>query len=258
MINLKDLTFTIPIRIDTPERSRNLVTTIKYINKHFDTNIMVYEESLSPVVDKLLSDNNITNVKYKHIQTTSSLFRRTHLLNLMAVECTTPYIANYDADILLKLSQYEYAMELLRSGQSEMIYPYNGRFINLIDETLEKVVAQLDVENIQESDGHLIHPNSLGGVIIWKKSKFMQIGMENENFVSWGWEDNARLSVAMKLGVKISRVDGCLFHMHHPVSENSSNTKHQAYMDNQREFLKVNNMSPTELLKYIGSWSWMQ
>jgi predicted glycosyltransferase involved in capsule biosynthesis len=139
-----------------------------------------------------------------------------------------------------------------------MIYPFDGKFIDISGDILAKAIENLSVETLKETDGSLTHPSSLGGVVMWNKSKFMQVGMENENFVSWGYEDNERLCRAMKLGVKVARADGCLFHMHHPVSQNSSNTKHKAYQDNQREFMKVNQMSTLELLKYIGSWSWMQ
>jgi predicted glycosyltransferase involved in capsule biosynthesis len=255
MINLKDVTFTIPIRIDTEERKRNLRTTVHYLNAHFDTNIMICEESSQSLVPDILKDLPV-KYAYSHIKTDNPLMHRTRLLNIMARNATTPYIANYDADVLLKDAQYVTSLNLLREDKADMVYPYNGRFMDILGATLDKVINHLSVEHLVEKDGNLLHPNSLGGAVIWNKQKFIENGLENENFVSWGWEDNERLTRAQKLGYRVARVDGCLFHMHHPPSQNSANASHPQYFKNEQEFYKVYNMSPQNLRNYINTWEW--
>lgn len=255
MIDVKDMTFTLPIRIDTQERKRNLVTTIKYLNKHFDTVIRVYEESEVAEVGPLIVEHGLKCI-YKFIPTSSPFMCRTKLLNLMARDSTTPYIANYDVDVLLKPSQIMTAMSALRQNDIKMIYPYNGQFIDLFGHTLNNVIENLTIEQLQPIHGNLLHPNSLGGAVFWNKNTFFDIGLENENFVSWGYEDNERFVRASKLGVKIARAEGCLFHMHHPPSANSANMSHQPYFENQREFEKISRMSPEQLRVYVESWSW--
>jgi len=255
-IQLSDVTFNIPIRIDTPERVRNLRTTLYYLCHHFETNILVYEESAQSVVPGHLEGLPI-KYTYKHIQTDSPLMRRTWLLNEMAKASETPIIVNYDADVLMKLEQYNIPTQAIRQNKVDMIYPYNGRFIDIYNETLKTVMDTLSVENLEEKDGNLIHPNSLGGAIFWNKQKFIEFGMENENFVLWGWEDNERLVRAQKLGLKMGRVAGPLWHMHHPPSPNSANTSHKPYFDNQKEFEKVAGMSTEQLKQYIKTWGWV-
>lgn len=257
MINLKDVTFTIPIRIDTAERKRNLRTTVHYLNAHFDTNIMICEESAVAQVPDLLKDLPV-KYSYMHIKTDNPLMHRTKLLNIMAKSATTPYIANYDADVLLKDAQYVAAVNLLRENHADMVYPYNGRFMDILGPVLDKAINHLSVEHVQEQEGNLLHPMSLGGAVIWNKEKFLESGLENENFISWGWEDNERITRAQKLGYRVARVDGCLFHMHHPPSQNSANASHPQYFKNEQEFHKVYRMSKQELRNYVNSWGWLK
>lgn len=255
MIDLKDMTFTLPIRLDTEERKRNLITTVKYLNKHFDTLIRVYEESPVAEVAPLIAQHGLKCI-YKYIPSTSPLMCRTKLLNLMARDSTTPFIANYDVDVLLKVPQILNSVVSLRKDYIKMIYPYNGQFIDIHGPVLENVINNLNVEQLTPQSGNLIHPHSLGGAVFWNKNTFFNIGLENENFVSWGYEDNERFVRASKLGVVMARADGCLFHMHHPPSVNSANTSHKPFFDNQKEFEKINQMSPQQLRSYVESWSW--
>jgi predicted glycosyltransferase involved in capsule biosynthesis len=183
--------------------------------------------------------------------------RRTFLLNEMAKDSNTPIIVNYDADVLLKLEQYKDSVEAIRQNKVDMIYPYNGRFMDIFGPVLDTVMNTLSVETLQEKDGNCIHPNSLGGAIFWNKQKFIEAGMENENFVSWGYEDNERLVRSQKLGYRVGRIDGPCWHMHHASSTNSANTSHKAYFDNQQEFQKVSNMTPVQLKDYVKTWGWV-
>lgn len=256
MINLTDVTFNIPIRIDTQDRVRNLRTTLSFLCRHFDTNILVYEESAKSEVPEYLNGLPI-KYTYKHFPTNSPLMRRTFLLNEMAKDSKTPIIVNYDADVLLKLQQYKDATEAIRQNKIDMIYPYNGKFMDIFDKVLDVVITTLNVENLQMTDGNCIHPNSLGGAIFWNKQKFIEFGMENQNFISWGFEDNERLVRAQKFGLRIGRIDGPCWHMHHASSTNSANTSHQAYFDNQQEFHKVSSMNPVQIKEYIKTWNWV-
>ena len=41
--NLKDTTFIVPLRIESSDRMRNVITTLCYLLENFDTNIIVKE-----------------------------------------------------------------------------------------------------------------------------------------------------------------------------------------------------------------------
>ena len=233
-LNLLDVTFIIPVRIDSDERIRNITTVLKYLTKYFDTNIIVMEDDVQPKVATLVSQID-PNIKYIFNQNNNPLLHRTKMLNDMIKMSTTPYIVNHDTDVLLKPVQYVSAINALRNNQLDFVFPYNGRFIDILGATLELVLATLSVDNIQEYQGNLIHPNSLGGCVCVNKSKFMTF-LESEKCISWGFEDNIRLIVAQKLGLRIGRIDGCLFHMYHRPSLNSANSDHPAYKANEAEY----------------------
>lgn len=250
-IDLKDLTFTIPVRYDTDHRIENLKFVIEYLRHHFDTNIIILEEANEKQFDWV-------DAKYKFIKTEDPCLHRTRCLNLMAKMADTPYIANYDTDVIFPVIQYVASMKDLRSGKSDGIYPYGGRFL----ETPRKYLKILqengyntDIINLKDCSTN--HPESLGGAVLWNKRKFIEMGMENENFKSWGWEDNERYSRAKKLGIRVRRVSGPLFHISHKRLEDSKpNNRH--YKKNEQEFQKVRAMKKEQLKKYVKEWDWVK
>lgn len=250
MINLKDVTFMIPFKYDSPERLRNLRIVIKYIKKYFDTNIIVCEGD----TERKFTDEG--DFKYIFVNTGTHLLLRTKSLNIMAKEAKTPIIVNYDTDVVLNVNQYEYAAKLIRENTLEFVYPYNGKFMNLVEPFISQIEKNVSLDGITEANGACFHPNSVGGALFMNREKFIEYGMENQNFISWGFEDDERKCRFLKLGAKMGRVEGCLFHLNHPASANSANTQHKAYYDNQFEFNKVNNMNPQQLKEYINTWEW--
>lgn len=251
-LDLKDVTFTIPFRYDSPERLRNLRTVIAYLNKYFDTNIIVCEEA----AERKFTD--VGKFEYMFIQSNNPFMHRTRCLNLMAKKATTPFIVNYDTDVLLPIRQYVESVFTLRKNTFDMIYPYEGRFVNFIPPFLDQIVEKISLDGITEQNGHLIHPNSVGGAIFWNKNKFIECGMESEVFFGWGFEDNFRYVVANRLGMRVHRVPGILYHLNHPSSINSANTSSEAYKRNEAEFHRINGMDANMIRNYIKTWEWLK
>ena len=62
--DLKDCTFIIPIRIESTDRLRNVITILCYLNSNFDTNIIVkevdsksvFEEQAMPILDEIVEN----------------------------------------------------------------------------------------------------------------------------------------------------------------------------------------------------------
>lgn len=254
-IDLTDVTFIIPIRIDTNERIRNLKTVLSYLNKYFDTNIIIGEESSISMVPGILLGSNL-KFTYMHIKTDSPYIHRTKVLNIMTKASTTPIVANYDVDVLFKVQKYVTTASAIRQNIADVCFPYNGLFVNITDDILQNAINTLNIESLNENSGAVFNPKSVGGALFFNKQTYIEAGLENENFVSWGFEDNERVTRLYKLGYRISRADGCLFHMNHPTSSNSSNIKSPTYLQNQAEFLKVTNMSEGHLRNYVNGWTW--
>lgn len=256
MHDLSDVTFTIPVKIDQPDRIRNIKICLNYLSKHFKTNFIISEMDTEPKAKHLFVD---LVCKYIFMKTNSPYFHRTKMLNYMAKQATTPIVVNYDCDVLLPLENYIKATELIRSKEMDMVFPYDGNFFNVNPIFIDKINTTNSIDFIDTSSMcQNLRPSgdSVGGAIFWSKEKFLGIGMENENFISWGFEDNERFERAKKMGLNIGRCPKGLIHLHHQPSLNSSNGSHPFYQKNQQEWLKVQSMNKDDLKKYIDSWSW--
>ena len=79
MIDFKDVTFIIPVRFDSEDRKRNFRITIAFLEKHFDTNIIVMES------DKTSNEEFVKSISekltYVFEKNDSHLFHRTKMLN---------------------------------------------------------------------------------------------------------------------------------------------------------------------------------
>lgn len=256
MQDLTDTTFTIPVRFDHEHRKENLDLILKYISNHFDTNFIVLEDGPDSNFKEICE--KYPKVLYVFQKNDVPLFHRTKLLNQMCKMCATDIIVNYDADVLFTPKQYTDSVRAIRENLAEMVFPYAGKFMECNRaKFIPRTREELDVSWIKISDLHQVHPNSVGGAVFWDRKKFIQIGMENESFLSWGWEDDERLYRAKELGLKVARIEGVLYHIEHFRSNNSNQTNPN-YKNNEAEFRKMSRMKNGELKRYIASWNWIK
>lgn len=252
MINLRDVTLTIPVRCDSEDRSENLRFVLEYLRRHLDTNIIVCEE------DKIAkAEWAKEKAEYIFIQNDNELFHRTKRLNDMAKMANTKYIVNYDVDVILPPKSYEEAVNLLRNKSSQMVYPFTV-FRMMGRRHLTTLRKNYNINDIDPAESAKFgrHDTSVGGIVFWDNESFQKIGMENQHFVSWGWEDLERYDRAKKLGLSINRVQGSLYHIEHKRSINSS-TSNPMQSKNYDEYVKVRDMSKQQLLDYVKTWDWL-
>ncbi len=248
-IPLKDVTFTIPVFYDHPDRKSNLDLSVCLLQHYFDTNIIVQENTsnglghIAEYVDYWISEHPV--------------FHRTKMLNEMANIATTPIIVNWDCDVVLPPLQIWKAVEAIRNG-ADMVFPYDGRFARIPRQVWYKdlchwldigIIGDTKFNGMNSNDNH----NSVGGAVLWNRDSYFKAGGENENFISFGAEDQERVVRAEKLGLTIERVKGCLYHINHWVGVNST-TQNPYFMANKMEFEHIKEMSKEELLNYIESW----
>lgn len=236
-IDLSDVTFTIPIRLDHPDRLENLKLCIEFLQYYFKTNIVIGEENWN----SQLSYRNYQGCKLKFYKspTRSSIFRRTWLLNQLAHEVKTPYFFNWDCDVFMKPEQILACVEQLRSGKADGCYPYDGKFLRANRRFYLKRFR--DCLNTELFKGDMFpeyqfKQESYGGAIGWNAAKYWQGGGENENIIGYGPEDFERVERFRKLGYKINRTPGVLIHMDHATAQNGS-AGHQ-YTDHNTRVLE--------------------
>lgn len=252
-IDLNDITFTIPVSYDHPDRQENVELCLAYLLTQFDTNIVIGEQG----------GNHFECLKeYCEYRTFEGMeiFHRTKMLNEMARDAKTPFVANYDCDILLAPMQILQAVHRLRQD-CDVVSPFDGGFAGVPRQTwLYRLQKELDVGIFGNTKftGRGIDPNApdaVGGAVFVNRESFFKAGGENEKFLSYGAEDAERWNRFHKLGLKVERVEGYLYHIEHFRGENSGN-RHRYFQANEKEWQKVKAMSRKELEAYILTWEW--
>ena len=130
MRDLTNATFIIPIRIESQDRLRNVLTVLYFLLNNFDTNIIVKEVDTESVftndVLPLLVDAEIDLSKLTHVfeKSDAPLFHRQKVLNEMIQLSKTKIVINYDCDALLPIESYTTAYAAILSDQCDVVYPY--------------------------------------------------------------------------------------------------------------------------------------
>ena len=103
MIDLSDVTFLMPVRIDSAERLENFIIVVSYLIEKFETNIMILEDDGH---QNISFDTPPRGIRYAFQQNEDPLFHKTRLINRLAGEAATSIVALHDCDVIFPLNQY--------------------------------------------------------------------------------------------------------------------------------------------------------
>lgn len=245
------ITFTIPFKHDHPDRLENIEFTTNLLKQQIpDCEIIVFEFWESEQKLKFSSANYDT---YLHSQ--SATFHRTKALNIMAKLAKFDKVANWDCDCFTSKENLLQAIFLL--DKFDFVYPYNGQFFQMPRIHLKQLKKQgVSYTKQLQYPKHEYQVRSVGGAVMYNKAAFISAGMENEKFISWSPEDSERYHRWEKLGYKIGRSDGALYHINHWRGVDSSGDNPH-YHEGRREYRKIQSMSKYDLRAYVNTWSWL-
>ena len=267
--DLSQATFIIPIRIESPDRLRNVVTTLAFLIENFDTNIIVKEvdkESVFhrdalPILENVLDKENIfTNFNYIFDKSDDPLFHRQRILNEMVMEADTEIVVNYDCDVILPIDSYLSSYERIRNGISDVVYPYGqGNYQKQVEQSDDVVSNFLESGDYYHLDSaSKIHTSDFGWAQFFKRSVYIEGGLENENFKAYAPEDKERYYRFTKMGYHVDRIaDGWVYHLEHTRGENSWFTN--PHMEsNMGEWNKIKQMSREQLKEYYSQQDYLK
>ena len=237
---LMDVTFLFIVRLDSIDRLENILVSSQYIYSNFQTKIMVSEYSPynNGILEKLLDRNIIYQFHEDH----DPVLFRTRYINQMLSLVETPYVAVWDADVIIEESQIIEAVNLLRNNYADFVYPYE-KFALDTSQILRRLFMQegkleLLKQNIKKMK-EMYTPNPLGGAFFADMDAYRKAGLENENFYGWGLEDGERYYRWQILGYRIRRVPGPLFHLSHSRGLNSVFHNSDQKLLKRKEILEV-------------------
>ena len=267
--DLKKCTFIIPLRIETKDRMRNIVTTLIYLTRIFDTNIIVkevdkesiYLREVKPLLEEALKPEMLSCINHIFEQSDEFTFHRTKILNDMLWMVDTPVVANYDSDIILPLESYINATNMIikewvhpdaEGGiPVKIVYPYGFG-----DYQWQCHVGDNEVTNFINSgfnfeyfNGHMRQWDAKYGFCQFVDTEeYRKLGGENENFIAYGYEDDERY-FRFNLLSSVARINDYVYHLEHGRTKNSwFNNPHCE--DNKKLWENLKVKGKESLLKY--------
>ena len=230
MIDLSNATFIIPLRIESEDRMRNIITVLCFLLGNFDTKIIIKEvdnssvfvKEVVPQIQEFLGrDSHITHIFEK---SDDPVFYRMHILNEMLAMVKTDVVINYDCDVLMPVETYKNAYDSILDATFDVVYPYgNGNYqkqVSVNDDIVSEFLNEDFNFSILDKNSQ-VSSSDFGWVQFFKRSSYFEGGMENENFRGSSPEDKERFFRFTTLGYNVGRIDNWIYHLEHSRGANS-------------------------------------
>jgi glycosyltransferase involved in cell wall biosynthesis len=253
---MHELSFVIPIRIDTPDRLENCGAILKFLTTQFPAaEIQLVEQDRETQTAGLRA--SFPQVVW-HFSANDKQFSRAAAINTGLINASRPYVCAYDTDILIDPEALRRSVALIRAGHWPIVIPFNLIFVELRGERRKKMIADLDISNLgrirnladvprhPEIDSRVLS----GAIMVCDRDLAVMEGGYNRKMVSYGWEDIEFFKRFEKLGCYSYMLSGFnLIHLDHRRGPDSR--INEMYEVNQREFEHVLGMSVMELQCYV-------
>lgn len=254
-LDLRDVTVLVPFRADSADRKRNLRWIISFLLKHADTTVLIGEDKAGPSdVADALGPELAARCRHLHLTGNDTPFtHKAHLLNRMVEAAETPIVALHDTDVVVDPVQYALARDAVRGGAA-MAFPYNGLFFWILGREVHRFGHTLSAAPLNAVCPRfpLMHRDSPGGGAFFDRAALLAAGGYNERFVSWGYEDDEIVERLRRLGLRVERVPGPLYHLEHARPENS--TDRNPFIDaNKAELERIQAMDADALRAEIAA-----
>lgn len=261
-LDLTQTTFIIPLCIESEDRRKNTEITLSYLCKYLNTNIIIYEydteSKLKPILDKI--DFGKTKIDHWFIEnkTGNKIFHRTRFLNEMIMASRTPVVVNYDIDVIFTPKCYEKCQEFILGGH-DLVYPYfwgNSQY-QVFKSGRSKLEKTLDLNSLDLKIECNLTRSEYGHAQFFKRSAYLEGGLEQEEMISYGPEDAERGLRFQKLGYVVVWSNFFVFHIEHSRTLNSSQ-QNPHFKHNVELFEKLKAMSKEELRLYYDNVEYMK
>jgi hypothetical protein len=247
--NLSDVTFIILIRLDSIQRLENVIAVIDFLTKNFFANFIVVESCRfnNNILRKLIA----SKVQYFFVEDKDPVLYKSKIINMFINKVITPIVSLWDADVVCNPRSIIESVSVLRRGDADVSYPYNGICFNTSSIIREGFLKRRKMQFLEKHKGKMtsLHKQQLfGGGVFINYKKFFESGCENENYYGWGDDDFDRYEKYKILGYRIYRVNSELYHLTHPRYNNSNYTSSVNKKISKKELRDTKNSTPDNLL----------
>lgn len=198
------------------------------------------------------------SVNFIFMEDHDHIFHKTKYVNRLVKTVKTPFIAVWDADVVVNWVQVQASVMKLRHEAADFIFPYDGRFLETGFVYRNTFINSYNIKFLEDRSHRMAVPytlNACGGGFFASREAYVMAGMENENLRGWGPEDIERLNRWLILQMRIWRTKGPMFHLSHPRGINSAFRSAENKIAFYGELERIRSMSKPELQQEIRNWN---
>lgn len=253
---MNDLSFIIPIRVDSEDRIINCLTIMRFIARHFpQSEVQLIEQDAEIRTARITAA--FPSIRHD-FELNPSWFSKSRAVNKGVALSTKPLICMCDTDILLHPDAIRQACAMLRVRAGTVVIPHNRIFVDVSGAMRAQISESLDMETYgrvrrfsdapQHADMTVRDCN--GGIFLAAKETLQLTGGLNRKMISYGWEDTEFIRRLDKLGYYTFMLgEFNLVHLNHYRGTDSQ--INQMFDINHAEFNKINAMHRIELEQYV-------
>jgi tetratricopeptide (TPR) repeat protein len=243
--DLGDVTFIIPVYIESDDRARNLEIILAFLARHFDTNVLVCEDVKNRPPR---APEGVDRLAYRRLVVTGNdtpYFHKTWMINHAVENVRTPFVVAHDSDAVI--APVQYAAARARAGRA-VVFPYNGTVVDIPRSASDAFAGHLDPAEVDLIAAENLYPGlaANGGAVLFERETLRRAGGFNERIVAWGLEDREIIERLAKLGHVAERLGGPLVHLRHVRTTNSNET-HPFWRANVAELEAMRALAPADL-----------
>ncbi|RPI74230.1 MAG: glycosyltransferase family 2 protein [Ignavibacteriales bacterium] len=237
--DLGDVTFLLIFKIDSNEQIDNTATIVRFLTKHFNTTIKILE---ADEFQQYFPEFELAEVTYEFIKEISGVLQKNKWINYLLPAIKTPFFSVWDIDTIVPEGQVLEGIEKLRSGNSVMNLPYDGRICycdKLMSNIFRQTLSMAQIQKFKSAFELFEGWNSCGAVFFADKKRYLEAGVENEKIFNRKIADEDRVKRMEGSVFLISRVNGPIYKLWHPGMKRRIMISTETEINDRKEFLKT-------------------
>lgn len=262
------LSFLMPCRIESPDRLRNVISSVGYLAKNFpDCKIIIQEvdkqsvfrEKVIPHLTNLFGKYP-ENISHRFEESKEAFFHKTRILNDLLLAADTDIVFNYDVDVVYPVSSYSTAYNMITQGGYDAVYTFGCGIYQWAVQYNESVFHNFLKSGFDTSvldSNSRLSPSVMGWGQMIKRQVQIDAGLWNENFISWGAEDCEFHYRIPALGYKVGRINDFVYHLDHSRTFNS-HYNNPKFMDNHNLWQAIRTWDKETLVKYYSQQDYLK
>lgn len=188
------------------DRLQNLRRVLDWINGFANVEVILVEQDKHSKISHL-------NLKAKQIFTRSELpFNKSHAFNVGVKHSNSNIIVFGDSDLIMDPNQFILALNSI--SQYEMVNPYHTVIDLTQQESTLPFEQMVSINRPGRGETDIQKVPLCGGICLFRKDAIMKIAGWNEDFFSWGGEDDFQ-SLKVKNFLTWTELQAKCYHLYH-------------------------------------------